>query len=112
MNDSKENTTIPSKPEKRLNLREELDEIKKVLHAHIYHFKQHEEREKIQLVKVMEKLDESCENTKGLVELWNATTGTIKVLSVAGSVIKWISGIAIGLGSLWILYNGNIPSGK
>lgn len=108
-----------SEYERRVDLKHELEEFKEILYTHVgllnshlEHFKQHEEQEKTQFNEVISKLNESCENTKGLVELWNAGAGTIKVLSIVGAVIKWVSGIAIGLGSIWLLLHGQIPTDK
>ena len=98
-----------------IELKQEIKEVKELLNTyigflntHISKFEKHEENEKTQYNTVMTKLTESCTNTQGLVELWNAATGTIKVLSVIGSVIKWMSGIAIGVGSLWFLIHEHI----
>lgn len=105
--------------EHSIDLKQELEEFKEILYTHVRllnshleHFKQHEEQEKSQFNEVICKLNESCENTKGLVELWNAGAGTIKMLSIVGAIIKWISGIAIGVGSIWLLLHGQIPTDK
>ena len=98
--------------ERRVNLKDELDEVKKIMSIHIEHFKQHELTEKDNYQELLRKVNESCENTKGLVDMWNAATGTIKVMTIIGSIIKWLSGIAIAVGSIWFLLHGQIPSGK
>jgi hypothetical protein len=101
-----------SETERIVNLKDELDEIKGIFHIHIEHFKQHELTEKENYQELLRKVNESCENTKGLVDIWNAATGTIKVITVIGSIIKWLSGIAIAVGSIWFLLHGQIPTSR
>lgn len=108
-----------SESERRINLHDEIDELKILITSHISlfdnhveHFKEHEMEEKKNYTEILTKVNEACDNTKGLVELWNAATGTIRVISAIGSIIKWCSGIAIGVGILWAMIHGTIPSGK
>lgn len=105
--------------EKRVNLHDDIREFKDMLniHAqtlsdHVVQFKQHELAEHENYSQLLIKIDSLCTNTQGLVDLWNAGEGTIKVISVIGSIIKWVSGIAVALGSIWFLLNGQIPTGK
>jgi hypothetical protein len=91
----------------------EIDELKDIINRHIAlfdnhvaHFKAHEQEERVNYEQLIAKVDESCENTKGLVEAWQAASGAIKVISAIGTFIKWFSGLAIAAAMLWALVHG------
>jgi hypothetical protein len=105
--------------ERGVNLHDEIREFKDILHIHVQtlsdhieYFKQHELAEHENYSQLLIKISSLCINTQGLVELWNAGEGTIKTLSVIGSIIKWVSGIAVATGSIWFMFHGQLPSGK
>ena len=99
-------------PERRINFKEELEEFKQILAIHIEHFKTHELEEKKNYCEILKVQQDTNEKLKGLLEAWEILTNSLKALALLGSVFKWITGIVIGLGSLWAIYNGNITLGK
>lgn len=99
-------------PERRVNFKEELEEFKQILAIHIEHFKIHEIEEKKNYCEILKVQQDTNEKLKGLLEAWEILTNSLKALALLGSVFKWITGIVIGLGSLWAIYNGNITLGK
>ena len=99
-------------PERRINFKEELEEFKQILAIHIEHFKIHEIEEKKNYSEILRVQQDTNEKIKGLLEAWEILTNSLKALALLGSVFKWITGIVIGLGSLWAIYNGNITLGK
>lgn len=105
--------------ERRINLKDELDEVKEILYTHVNlfnthleNFKQHEERVLNAHQELLSKIKASSDDTKDLVLAWQAATGTIKTLSVIGAIIKWLTGFAIGIGMLWAVIHGQLPTGK
>jgi len=105
--------------ERRVNLKDELDEVKEILYthfslfnAHLENFKQHEERVNNVHQELLSKINSSSNSTKDLVEAWQTATSTIKFISVVGSIIKWVSGLAVAVGSIWFLLHGQLPVGK
>ena len=102
--------------EKITSLNQEMEDYKKLLHihvnvlnTHINQFKQHELTEASNYSMLLNKVNETCENTAGLVDMWRAATGTIKVLNIIGSIIKWIAGIGAGVSTLWLLLHIQLP---
>ena len=105
--------------ERRVNIKDELDEVKELLHTHIIlfnthleNFKQHQNDVHTVHQELLSKINSSSDNTKDLVIAWNTATSTIKFISIVGSIIKWITGVAVAIGSIWFLLHGQIPTGK
>jgi hypothetical protein len=91
----------------------EINELKDIINQHIAlfdnhvaHFREHEQEERRNYEQIITKVDESCENTKGLVEAWQAAKGAIKVIHVVGTIIKWLSALAVAGTVLWALIEG------
>ena len=108
-----------SETERRVNLKDELDEVKELLHTHIIlfnthleNFKQHQNDVYTVHQELLSKINSSSDNTKDLVIAWNTATSTIKFISIVGSIIKWITGVAVAIGSIWFLLHGQMPTGK
>ena len=95
-------------PERRVNFKEELEEFKQILASHIEHFKNHEIEEKKNYSEILRVQQDTNEKIKGLLEAWEIATNALKALGLLGSVFKWVTGIALGIGSIYALYTGNI----
>lgn len=58
----------------------------------------------------MKKLQEDIEaikvNTSELVELWSNAKGFIRVISVMGRVVKWVSAITLSLAAFYYAVTG------
>ena len=105
--------------ERRIDLKQELEEFKKILYdhvdllnTHIEHFKIHEIKEEKNYTEILRVQQDTNNKIAGLVEAWDIATNSIKALGIFGSVLKWITGIIIGIGSVWAIYSGNLPLGK
>ena len=111
MNNNNNNSESPDSvfAERRINLDQELQDLQMVLSKHLERFKQHELVEKSNYESLSALVKESIANTDGLLAAWNSALGTIRVLTVIGSIIKWLSGVAVGLGIFWTLLSGKVP---
>jgi hypothetical protein len=105
--------------ERIADIKDELDEVKEILcthiglfNTHLENFKQHQNDVHTVHQELLFKINSSSDSTKDLLIAWQTATSTIKFISIVGSIIKWLSGIAIGFGVLYTLLHGNIPSGK
>ena len=95
--------------ERRVNLDQELQALQIALATHLDSFKQHELTEKNNYEVLFSLVKENIANTEGLLTAWNSAIGTIRVLTVVGAIIKWISGVVVGLGIFWTLISGKVP---
>lgn len=102
---NKLNNTI----ERRVDVKSELAEFREILYSHIEHFKNHELEEKKNYSEILRVQKDTNEKIAGMLEAWEIATNSIKALSLLGSVLKWITGIIIGVGSVWAVYSGNLP---
>lgn len=98
--------------DRRVDIRAELTQFREILFAHIEHFKNHEEEEKKNYGEILKIQKDTNEKIAGLLEAWEIATNSIKALGLLGSVLKWITGVAIAIGSVLALSSGNFPFGK
>lgn len=90
---------------------ENINLLQQKLDNHIEEFNKFRAREDdrwANLIACQERNTRSIESlsasTRGMVEVWEAANGTVKVLSALGSFVKWLSGFAIIGGMItWIV---------
>lgn len=105
--------------ERRVDLKQELEEFKGILHnhislfnTHVEHFKIHEIQEEKNYAEILKVQQDTNNKIAGMLEAWEIATNSIKALGLLGSVLKWITGIIIGIGSVWAIYSNNLPLDK
>ena len=87
--------------------------LQRKLDNHIEEYQQYrenEERRWSNLITTQERntdsIKELTESTRDLVSVWQSVDGTMKIMSVLGRFVKWLSGFAvIGFSFNWVIEN-------
>ena len=95
-------------PHDKFELRQ--SSIEQKIDNHISESKAHREETQVMIVKLLksttdnaEAVGKLAESTAGIVEVYSASQGAIKVGSAVGRFVKWLTGIAIiGVGFKYI----------
>ena len=70
---------------------EEFQQLQRLFEEHVLSCNQRDEEHRMQIERLITLQEAQAEAAHGLLEAWEAATGTVKALSALGSVVKWVA---------------------